>query len=245
MGGIPGIQRPHGHRQQHHHPYYPLDLPLPNYAPNAWPIPIILGSFAGLIALFIGSGLAMARWKNPLLKRKGAEQFAIGWFLLCGFLHCFFEGYFVFYHDAIPSSQSLFAQLWKEYSLSDSRYISADPFMLCIETLTMLLWGPLSLLTAYLIATGANKGTRHVLQITVCIAHLYGVALYYGTCGFIERYGGISYSRPEFLYYWVYYAGMNAPWGTVPVWLLWRSVKEVGRAFESVEYGAEGGKKDN
>lgn len=27
---------------------------------------------------------------------------------------------------------------------------------------------------------------------------------------------GISYSRPEVLYYWVYYAGMNAPWAVIP-----------------------------
>lgn len=74
-----------------------------------------------------------------------------------GFLHLFFEGispipplpspnpfltprpgYFVLNHAAIPASQSLFAQLWKEYSLSDSRYLTSDPFMLCIETLTVV-----------------------------------------------------------------------------------------------------------
>jgi cholestenol delta-isomerase len=47
-------------------------------------------------------------------------------------------GYFVLNHASIPSSQSLFAQLWKEYALSDSRYMTSDPFMLCIETLTVV-----------------------------------------------------------------------------------------------------------
>lgn len=41
-------------------------------------------------------------------------------------------------HAVLPSSQSLFAQLWKEYSLSDSRYMTSDFFMLCIETLTVV-----------------------------------------------------------------------------------------------------------
>lgn len=43
------------------------------------------------------------------------------------------------------------------------------------------------------------------------------MALYFGTCGLAERMrGGTSYSRPEPLYYWGYYAGMNAPWAVVP-----------------------------
>jgi hypothetical protein len=50
----------------------------------------------------------------------------------------------------------------------------------------------------------------------VCVGHLYGVALYYGTCGFTEHMHGVSYSRPEGLYYWGYYVGMNAPWVVVP-----------------------------
>lgn len=30
----------------------------------------------------------------------------------------------------------LFGQLWKEYALSDSRYLTSDPFVLCMETIT-------------------------------------------------------------------------------------------------------------
>ena len=57
---------------------------------------------------------------------------------------------------------------------------------------------------------------RHPLQLVVCVAHLYGVALYYSTSLVDELYKGISYSRPEFRYYWVYYLGMNLPWAVVP-----------------------------
>lgn len=159
------------------------------------------------------------------------------------------SGYYVLNHASLPSSQSLFAQLWKEYALSDSRYLTSDPFMLCIETLTVVIflplspftnlsyhhpshltnelviknrtqltWGPLSLLAALLAAGtgGGGRGTRHLVQAVVCVGHLYGVALYYGTCGLAARLRGVSHSRPEALYYWVYYAGMNAPWAIVP-----------------------------
>jgi hypothetical protein len=74
-----------------------------------------------------------------------------------------------------------------------------------------LAWGPLSLLTVFAILTAAP--TRHALQLIVCTAHLYGVALYYLT-NWVE---GVSYSRPEFLYFWVYYVGFNLPWAIVPL----------------------------
>jgi cholestenol delta-isomerase len=35
--------------------------------------------------------------------------------------------------------QDFFAQLWKEYALSDSRYLFSDPFVLCMETWTAVL----------------------------------------------------------------------------------------------------------
>ncbi|KAL1839120.1 hypothetical protein VTJ49DRAFT_1851 [Mycothermus thermophilus] len=217
--------------------------PIQGYVPNEWPLPVILGAFGGLIGAFVLGWLALARWLSSGSKSglSGADQFTVAWFSLCGFLHLFFEGYFVLNHATLASSQTLFSQLWKEYGLSDSRYLSSDPFMLCIEALTVLIWAPLSLTTATLTARAsrrrspAEQTARHLLQVIVCIGHLYGVALYYGTCGFAERMRGEVYSRPEFVYYWVYYAGMNAPWAVVPFWLLWRSAKAIQAAFGAME----------
>lgn len=36
----------------------------------------------------------------------------------------------------MPGMQDLFGQLWKEYAMSDSRYLTSDPFVLCMETVT-------------------------------------------------------------------------------------------------------------
>lgn len=55
---------------------------------------------------------------------------------IAGSIHLFFEGYFVLNHTRMASRQDFFGQLWKEYSLSDSRYLSSDPFVLCMETWT-------------------------------------------------------------------------------------------------------------
>ncbi|EAQ91049.1 hypothetical protein CHGG_02984 [Chaetomium globosum CBS 148.51] len=225
------------------HPYFPQDAIIPGYAPNSTPLLGILAAFGGIIGVFVLGCVALATWYSPALKR--ADQLTVAWFALCGFLHLFFEGYFVLNHATIASSQSLFAQLWKEYALSDSRYLTSDPFMLCIESLTVLTWAPLSLLTALLTARNnpREQGARHLLQTVVCVGHLYGVALYYGTCGFAEHMRGLSYSRPEVMYYWVYYAGMNAPWAVVPGLLLWRSWGAVQAAFGDVARREEGRKR--
>ena len=45
-------------------------------------------------------------------------------------------GYFVLNHTRMGPATDLFGQLWKEYSMSDSRYLTSDPFVLCMETIT-------------------------------------------------------------------------------------------------------------
>lgn len=45
-------------------------------------------------------------------------------------------------HAHLASSNDLFAQLWKEYALSDSRYLTSDPFMICVETITVVCYSP-------------------------------------------------------------------------------------------------------
>lgn len=46
------------------------------------------------------------------------------------------KGYFSLNHTRMGPAQDLFGQLWKEYALSDSRYLTSDPFVLCMETVT-------------------------------------------------------------------------------------------------------------
>jgi len=73
---------------------------------------------------------------------------------------------------------------------------------------------------------------RHGVQLIVAIAHLYGVVLYYAT-SFAELYlRGASHSRPEALYFWVYFVGFNAPWFFVPTALIWSALTEIRDAFK-------------
>ncbi len=55
-----------------------------------------------------------------------------------GSIHCAFEGYFLWNHDRMAARMDLFGQLWKEYALSDSRYMFSDPMLLCMEMLSVV-----------------------------------------------------------------------------------------------------------
>ncbi|KAI2642870.1 Emopamil-binding protein [Xylaria nigripes] len=213
------------------HPYYPLGVTIPAYAENEAPIPVLLAALAGTLGLAVLSAGLLARKLNPALGTSGLAVFC--WFVMNACLHCVFEGYFILNHTTIASSQSLPAQLWKEYALSDSRYLTSDFFMLSVESITVLIWGPLCLVNA--IAIVRNSPWRHALRIIACVAHLYGVTLYYATSQCEYYFTNRSHSRPEFVYFWVYYVGFNFPWVIVPTLLLFDSVKTVTRGIRALD----------
>ncbi|KAE8351266.1 Emopamil-binding protein [Aspergillus coremiiformis] len=213
------------------HPYYPIDTVIAQYTPNETSLLSLLttasiGTTAVLSAVFI-----LVRILRPSLSR--ADQIAILWFFLSGTMHCLFEGYFMLNHNRMGSAQDFFGQLWKEYALSDSRYMTADTMVLCMETITVLVWGPLCLLVVYAIFT--RSSLRHPLQMTVCLSHLYGDSLYYATSLYDHYVHERSYCRPEPFYFWVYYFLMNFIWIVVPLYYFLQSVRTIQNAFERLE----------
>lgn len=50
-------------------------------------------------------------------------------------------------------AQDLFGQLWKEYALSDSRYLTSDPFVLCMEVITAVRNPAIVLMFEYILLT--------------------------------------------------------------------------------------------
>jgi cholestenol delta-isomerase len=79
-----------------------------------------------------------------------------------------------------------------------------------MEAVTAFLWGPLCPAVVYGIATSAPW--RYTLMAAVSLGQMYGDALYYGTC-YLE---GFVHSRPEALYFWGYFVGLNALWVVIP-----------------------------
>ncbi|RMD41051.1 hypothetical protein DV735_g4083, partial [Chaetothyriales sp. CBS 134920] len=171
--------------------------------------------------------------KNDMAVSELLIRAVVLWFVLTGCLHTVFEGYYVMHHASLAGQMDLMGQLWKEYALSDSRYLTQDTFVLSIETLTALLLGPLSFSTAAAIVT--LHPMRHSLQLIVSVAHIYGCALYFATATVDWLLKGTSHTRPEFVYVWIYYFGMNAVFMLIPGVLVVQSLRETLLAFAALD----------
>lgn len=131
-----------------------------------------------------------------------------------GSIHLLLEGYYAMTFATLPGSQHLLAQLWKEYSMADSRYLTSDAFVMTMESITAWCWGPLCFVLASLIVT--DNPFRHPLQIIISTGQLYGNVLYYGTFAFGFLVYGVEYSRPETYYFYGYYVFLNGFWIVIP-----------------------------
>jgi len=186
----------------------------------------------------MGAAWQVSRWATPKLKT--SDRLTLCWFFLCGLIHCFFEGYFALNHARMGNAKDLFGQLWKEYALSDSRYLTSDPFTLWMETITAFFWGPLSLVLVYMIS--ADHPLRHPIQAMVSMGQIYGLLLYYATALFEHYYNGLTFCRPEGYYFWFYYVAVNAVWLAIPGPLLVHSVHTIGKAFQQLKDTASAAK---
>jgi cholestenol Delta-isomerase len=113
----------------------------------------------------------------------------------------------------------LFAQWWKEYAFSDSRYLTSDAFTLCMETITAFVWGPMCYVIALFVAQ--EHPLRYPLQLIVSLGQIYGDLLYYATAMFDHYFRGVTYYRPESYYWWGYFFFLNFIWIVIPGGELW------------------------
>ncbi|KAJ5161240.1 hypothetical protein N7492_006632 [Penicillium capsulatum] len=208
------------------HEYYPRWIQLPHFAPNEDSVISLIARFGALWAAVIVGAFLLARQLRPTMKL--SDRVAFTWMCLTGFIHLFFEGHFVLNHKALAGGQSLFSQLWKEYSLSDSRYLTSDAFLISMEAVTAFAWGPIAFLIAYCIAV--RHPLRHALQIIISTGQVYGDVLYYATSLLDE-----SYCRPEGYYFWFYYFFFNFIWMVVGCYYIGESVIEIRRTFKKVQ----------
>jgi len=122
------------------HPYYPPTLSLPAYTPPIYTPTILISIFSILSVLVLSLAWQLMTIVNPSLTTRAKAT--ASWFLYCGLLHIHFEGYFVKYRNSLASRSDLVGELWKEYALSDSRYLlrgkGEGEFVLGIEVLTVV-----------------------------------------------------------------------------------------------------------
>lgn len=152
------------------HPYYPLTASIATYAANKDSVVYLLSIFfSACTALFTATYFLFTTLNLRLTRTQLAT---IMWFILSGSIHIFFEGFYVAHFADLGASQALIGQMWKEYAFSDSRYLTSNAFVLCMETITAVCWGPGCYLCAWLIAR--EHAARWGAVIVVSMGHVYG-----------------------------------------------------------------------
>ncbi|KAL8167446.1 hypothetical protein V2J09_008945 [Rumex salicifolius] len=209
------IKRP---MEINNHPYVPQDLHLPDY------VPISL-SRSTIVAAYLSVSLATATlvWilAGRLTKISKSDRLLMCWWVFTGLTHMVLEGYFVFSPDFFKDqTENFLAEVWKEYSKGDSRYVGRDAGVVAVEGITAVLVGPASLLAMY--AIGAKKSYSYVLQLIISIGQLYGTAVYFVTA-ILE---GDNFAVNSH-YYYTYYVLANASWVVIPTLISIRCWKRI------------------
>ncbi|XP_029993754.1 3-beta-hydroxysteroid-Delta(8),Delta(7)-isomerase [Sphaeramia orbicularis] len=204
------------------HPYWPRDLLIPSYVANDRSMSEILAFLFSVSGVFLLITWVITGQKGDYGSFGIWRRLAVCWFAVCGFIHGVIEGWFCLFYHIIPGDQSFLSQLWKEYSKGDSRYVIADNFTVCMETVTACLWGPFSFWAVFAFLT--NKPYRYVLQLIISLGQLYGAVLYF----FTEHRDGYAHSELGHpIYFWFYFVFLNVLWIVIPLMLIvdaWRQL---------------------
>lgn len=78
------------------HPFHPLGIEVTNYLANEWGVLTLLSAFAACCASVFAATYVVVMRVRPTMSR--GELLTILWFVLCGCIHTFFEGYGMYLH---------------------------------------------------------------------------------------------------------------------------------------------------
>lgn len=124
------------------------------------------------------------------------------------------------------SAPSFFRSLWIEYAAADARWAKADPTLVAMECVTVLIAGPLAAYCAWLLAKGDK--TYHYWAVVLSTAELYG-----GWMTFAPEWlvGSASLETQDWLLLWVYLVVMNLVWVVVPLALMVDSYRFIAQSL--------------
>uniref|UniRef100_A0A1A8J9P4 Emopamil binding protein-like n=1 Tax=Nothobranchius kuhntae TaxID=321403 RepID=A0A1A8J9P4_NOTKU len=155
------------------------------------------------------------------------DKWILLWLFYDVIVHVTLEGPFVYMSlvGTVETSEGPLAELWKEYSKADSRWLVSDPTIVSVEILTVVLDSLLALLLIHAILN--KKYYRHFLQVALSVCELYG-----GWMTFCPEWltGSPHLNTSSWLHLWLYLAFFNGLWVLVPVLLLlqsWLSLKSL------------------
>ncbi|KAL9088632.1 MAG: hypothetical protein Q9159_002967 [Coniocarpon cinnabarinum] len=119
--------------------------------------------------------------------------------------------YGAFYGTNWPS------KLWQEYARADRRWGGADLTVISLELLTCLVMAPLGIAVCVNLTRGQEK-QAWFWAIVVATGELYG-----GFMTFAPEWlsGSPNLDTSNWIFCWLYLAGLNGLWVVVPAWVLW------------------------
>ncbi|KCV73122.1 hypothetical protein H696_00666 [Fonticula alba] len=189
------------------HPYFPRDLVMPHYIPNT----MTVGDVFVVLAVVFGSSLAFIIVCAFLARKVSTTSKLMAvWMFFTANVHLIIEGYFAVFHRNMAADMSTMGQLWKEYSISDSRYVISDPFIVSMEMITAFFDGPVALMAAYGLLRRRYWADLAVVVVSIC--QLYGVICYFG----MEILENFPHSDPTPYYFWFYFFFFNIVWVIIP-----------------------------
>ncbi|XP_047432292.1 emopamil-binding protein-like [Mugil cephalus] len=184
-------------------------------SPVLSPVSILSLLACGLQVL---AAVLLTRWFGG--RSSAQDRWVLLWLFYDVIVHLTLEGPFVYMslRGTVDTSQGPLAELWKEYSKADSRWLVSDPTIVSIEIVTVVLDSLIALVLIH--AVLEDKYYRHFLQIALSVCELYG-----GWMTFCPDWlmGSPHLNTSNPLYLWVYLVFFNGVWVLVPVLLLVQS----------------------
>jgi cholestenol Delta-isomerase len=210
------------------HPFYPPSIPLKGYHEMTIPATYIFMFFGAAVASLIGFVWTLSG--GPGRRVSTQERVLACWLMVTAAIHLVIEGYVVVTPDYYQHpADNYLSEAWKEYTKADSRYATRDSFIISMEAVTAFAVGPMCFAAVYGILQ--SKVWRFPLMIILSVCQIYGDVLYYGTC-YLE---GFVHSRPEVLYFWVYFVLLNALWILIPLMVLIFSLQKIMQALQKAK----------
>ena len=122
--------------------------------------------------------------------------------------------------EGAEKTDSYWGFMWRLYAKADARWAVNDPGLISIEVATVFM-GLLCLVQLY--ALWNRSSYRHVLQLFICTAELYGGWMTFGPEWFSTPPNPNLAGMDEPVLFWIYLVFMNGLWVVVPAVLLWES----------------------
>ncbi|KAJ1980902.1 hypothetical protein H4R34_002283 [Dimargaris verticillata] len=199
------------------HPYYPQSETLPGFVPIQRHWTELVATFSLIVTAVGLTAAVVAPLLRPRITR--GDRLTFVWCSVSAFIQLTLEIYYLFTYDTLAGRSSLIAELHKEYSKADSRYIFQDSSVIINEVLTVCVGAPLLLANLYCLVVQSPH--RHPIQIVVSVGHIYGSLMYLGT-NFIDQW---KYTVPHPFYQYAYFYLLSTPWLVFPALLIYQSWK--------------------